>query len=160
MFKFILIFSLCSLVNVMLNTVKTIVMYRNEKISSATINAITYGFYTVIVVLMAGEMPLYLKIIITAATNFIGVYLSMMIMDKLRKDKLWKIEATIPSSEVERMELACVHYNISHSRIEVDPLHTHTLFIFYCPTQKHSAVVREMLKDYDAKYFVSESKNL
>lgn len=160
MIKFIVLFVIASFVNVMLNTIKTIIMYRNEKLSSSLINAITYSVYCVVVILMAGEMPLYLKIIITAATNFVGVYLSMMIMDRLRKDKLWKIETTIPSGQVERMENDCIHYNISHSQIEVDPLHSHTLFIFYCPTQKHSAMVKEMLKNYDAKYFVSESKNL
>jgi hypothetical protein len=95
----ILIFTVCSLINVMLNTVKTIIMYRNEKLSSSLINAITYGFYTIIVVLMAGDMDLWLKIILTAGTNFVGVWASMAILDRFKKDKLWKVEATVSDKD-------------------------------------------------------------
>lgn len=154
--KMIIIFTICSLVNVMLNTIKTIIMYKNEKISSSVINAITYGFYTVVVVLMAGDMALWVKVVLTATTNFFGVYLSMMILDRLRKDKLWKVEATIPTKYAE-----AVHFDLKsvpHSFIKISE--KYTLFNFYCATQKDSTRVKDIINQYDAKYFVSESKNL
>lgn len=154
--KMIIIFAICSLVNVMLNTIKTIIMYKNEKISSSVINAVTYGFYTVVVVLMAGDMELWLKVVLTTVTNFFGVYLSMMLLDKLRKDKLWKVEATVPTKYAE-----AVHFDLKtvpHSFIKISE--KHTLFNFYCATQKESAKVKAIINQYDAKYFVSESKNL
>ena len=154
--KMIIIFAICSLINVMLNTIKTIIMYKNEKISSSVINAITYGFYTVVVVLMAGDMALWVKVVLTAATNFFGVYLSMMLLEKLRKDKLWKVEATIPTKYAE-----AVHFDLKtvpHSFIKISE--KHTLFNFYCATQKESTKVKAIINQYDAKYFVSESKNL
>lgn len=156
MFKAIIIFAVCSLVNVMFNTVKTIIMYRNEKMSSAVVNAITYGFYTVVVVLMAGDMALWLKVLLTAATNFVGVWLSMLILEKLRKDKLWKIETTVPTQFVNAIEIDLA--DVPHSRIPIDD--KHTLYYFYCATQDESVQVKHMIDVYGAKYFVSESKTL
>ena len=155
----IIIFTICSLINVMLNTVKTIVMYKKNILSSALVNAVTYGFYTVIVVLMAGgEIPLGWKILLTALTNFIGVALSMMIMKKLEKDKLWKVEATViyirKDDVCEMLNKAKVPYNY------IDGVGKYTLFNIFCSTQKQSAAVKEILKAYEAKYFVSESKTL
>lgn len=155
----IIIFTICSLINVMLNTVKTIVMYKKNILSSALVNAVTYGFYTVIVVLMAGgEIPLGWKILLTALTNFIGVALSMMIMRKLEKDKLWKVEATViyirKDDVCDMLNKAKVPYNY------IDGVGKYTLFNIFCSTQKQSAAVKEILKAYEAKYFVSESKTL
>lgn len=154
----LIIFTICSLVNVMLNTVKTIVMYKKNVLSSAFINAVTYGFYTVIVVLMAGEMPLVWKILLTALTNFVGVALSMMVMNKLEKDKLWKVEATViykcKDDVCEMLNKARVPYNY------IEGVGRYTLFNIFCSTQKQSSAVKEILKAYEAKYFVSESKTL
>lgn len=154
----LIIFTICSLVNVMLNTVKTIVMYKKNVLSSAFINAVTYGFYTVIVVLMAGEMPLVWKILLTAFTNFVGVAFSMMIMNKLEKDKLWKVEATVI---YKRKDDVCAMLNkakVPYNYIE--GVGRYTLFNIFCSTQRQSAAVKEILKAYEAKYFVSESKTL
>lgn len=90
-FTTLLIFIAGSLVNVMLNTIKTLVMFRKNKLSSSIINAVTYGFYTWIVVLIAADdLPLWAKMLVTAAVNFIGVWTSMVIMEHLQKDKLWE----------------------------------------------------------------------
>ena len=155
----IIIFTICSLINVMLSTIKTIVMYKKNILSSALVNAVTYGFYTIIVVLMAGgEMPLGWKILLTALTNFVGVALSMMIMRKLEKDKLWKVEATViyirKDDVCEMLNKAKVPYNY------IDGVGKYTLFNIFCSTQKQSAAVKEILKAYEAKYFVSDSKTL
>lgn len=155
----IIVFTICSLINVMLSTIKTIVMYKKNILSSAFVNAITYGFYTIIVVLMAGgEMPLGWKILLTALTNFVGVALSMMIMRKLEKDKLWKVEATViykyKDDVCDMLNKAKVPYNY------IEGVGKYTLFNIFCSTQQQSAAVKEILKAYEAKYFVSESKTL
>lgn len=157
--KFIIIFSIASIINVMLNTIKTIVMYDKNKLSSSLINAVTYGFYTVIVVMMAGEMPLVTKIVVTAVTNFIGVWWSMVILAKFEKDKLWEVRTTVRSSVAENVACALHDINISYSTIEtIDG--SHVIFNIYCPTQNDSLAIKQILKKFNAKYFVSESKTL
>ena len=93
------LFFIFQLVNVGLSTTKTIIMYRKKKLSSANINAISYGFYAIIVIMTASDLPIWLTISITLVTNWIGVYFSMMILEYIqgkKKPKLWEIVATIP----------------------------------------------------------------
>lgn len=159
MLKFVLIFTVCSLINVMLNTVKTIIMYRNDKLSSAFINSITYGFYVILVVLMAGEMPLWVKVVITAGTNFVGVWLSMCIMDRFHKDKLWEVRATSSVEDGVEIEKMLINAKIGYTKLQtVDRMRA--VFNIYCPDQQTSAAVRQILNRFHVKYFVSETKSL
>lgn len=153
--KFIIVFALCSLVNVMFNTAKTIIMYRNEKFSSSLINAITYGFYTIVVVLMAGEMALWLKVIITAATNFVGVWLSMLILEHFRKDKLWKVEIAVEAADAPNVHKHLELNSIPHNYIEVGAW---VMFNCYCMAQKDTTTAIEIAKQYNGKISAYENK--
>lgn len=155
----LIIFTICSLVNVMLNTVKTIVMYKKNILSSSFINAITYGFYTVIVVLMAGEMPLGWKIALTAITNFVGVALSMKIMARLEKDKLWLVQMTSKTKDLVAINDFLNSAKLPYSYI-IEETKKYVIYNIYCETQKESSSVKELTKRFNVKYFVSESKTL
>ena len=153
----IILFVVCTAVNVVLNTIKSILTVKGGKLAAAIINAVTFGFYTYVVILTANEnLGTTEKMLITAAINFVGVYIVKWIEEKMRKDKLWRIDVTIPSHLVEKIheEMA----DISHSIIPTTG--KYTLFSFYCNTQAESLVVREMVKKYNAKYFASETKIL
>lgn len=155
----LVVFSVCSMVNVMLNTIKTIVMYKQNVLSSAFINAVTYGFYTVIVVLMAGEMPLGWKIGLTAITNFIGVVISMWIMRFFEKDKLWKIELTAKVRQIEEINALLDNARIPYN-VVIDNTGRYAIYNVYCATQKQSLAVAEVVKTFKVKYFASETKTL
>ena len=153
----ILLFALCTAVNVILSTIKSILTVNGGKVSASLINAITYGFYSYVIVLTSADgMPIWLKMAITAVCNFIGVYLVKWIEEKARKDKLWKVELTVPTKYTNTTDFDL--HDVPHSYIELSD--KHTLFNFYCATQKESAKVKAIANQYEAKYFVAESKNL
>lgn len=153
----ILLFALCTAVNVILSTIKSILTVKGGKISASLINAITYGFYSYVIVLTSADgMPIWLKMAITAVCNFIGVYLVKLIEEKARKDRLWKVELTVPTKYTNTIDFDL--HDVPHSYIELSD--KHTLFNFYCATQKESAKVKAIANQYEAKYFVAESKNL
>lgn len=153
----ILLFALCTAVNVILSTIKSILTVKGGKISASFINAITYGFYSYVIVLTSADgMPIWLKMAITAVCNFVGVYLVKWIEEKARKDKLWKVELTVPTKYTNTIDFDL--HDVPHSYIELSD--KHTLFNFYCATQKESAKVKAIANQYEAKYFVAESKNL
>ena len=152
----ILLFALCTAVNVILSTVKSILTVKGGKLSASFINALTYGFYSYVIVLTSADgMPIWLKMAITAICNFIGVYLVKWIEEKARKDKLWKVELTVPTKYTNTIDFDL--HDVPHSYIELSD--KHTLFNFYCATQKESAKVKAIANQYEAKYFVAESKN-
>lgn len=153
----ILLFALCTAVNVILSTIKSILTVNGGKISASLINAITYGFYSYVIVLTSADgMPIWLKMAITAVCNFVGVYFVKWIEEKARKDKLWKVELTVPTRYTTTIDFDL--HDVPHSYIELSD--KHTLFNFYCATQKESAKVKAIANQYEAKYFVAESKNL
>lgn len=153
----ILLFALCTAVNVILSTIKSILTVKGGKVSASFINAITYGFYSYVIVLTSADgMPIWLKMAITAICNFVGVYCVKWIEEKVRKDRLWKVELTVPTKYTNTIDFDL--HDVPHSYIELSD--KHTLFNFYCATQKESAKVKAIANQYEAKYFVAESKNL
>ena len=155
---YVVVFFICQLINVALNTIKTIIMYRENKISSSIINAITYGFYAIIVVMTASALPLWLTILITFVTNLIGVYGSMWVLEKFKKDKLWEITATVLNDNndinyiIEELEKEDISFNmmLTFNQQEV-------VFHIYSKNQKESRTIKNLLDSMTyAKYIVHE----
>lgn len=157
MTTFIILFIFATVLNVVLNTLKTMWTANGGKWLAAIINAVTFGFYTYIIILTAGdELDTLTKAIITAICNFICVYFVKLIEEKLRKDKLWKVEVTIPR-KYEMIVKENVG-NVPYSTINID--NDYTLFNFYCATQNESLIVKDIVNQYNARYFASETKIL
>lgn len=156
--KLLILFIVMNIVNVVIQTVKSIATIKCGKTAAAIVNAIAYGLYTYIVVLTMCDLPLLAKCLIVAGANFIGVYVVKLFEEKARKDKLWKVEATVHAEMVAPLHLALKDYGIAHNYIE--GVGHYTIFNIYCPTQTDSIEVRKVLESKNAKYFVSESKTL
>ena len=153
----IAIFFGLQLINVILSTIRSIMTVKAGKHTAAIINAVSYTFYNGIVKMLTGQ-EMWVVLSTTFITNIIGVYTANFILDKFRKDKLWKIEATIPTGFTETVDYILNNQFIPHSYIKLSE--KHTVFYCYCATQTDSAIVKKILDNYNAKYFVSESKIL
>ena len=155
--KLLILFVVMNIVNVVLQTIKSLATVKCGKWGAAIVNAVAYGLYTYIVVLTMCDLPLLAKCLIVAGANFVGVFVVKFFEEKARKDKLWKVEATVKPCEFEAIKTYCEVADLPFSYIDIDK---YILFNFYCATQKESAIVRDLLDKHNAKYFVSESKTL
>ena len=90
------LFIILQISNVIMQTIKSIATVKCGKTVAAAVNAITFGLYTIVLVYMNCDLSLWEKVIITAATNFVGVWIVKWIEEKMRKDKLWLVQATFP----------------------------------------------------------------
>lgn len=149
------LFVVLNVVNVVIQTIKSLATVKCGKGLAAIINALAYGFYTIVVVYMVCELPLWLKVVVVGLCNLVGVFVVKWGEELARKDKLWKVELTVPEKFTNAIDFDLK--DIPHSYILVGK---HTLFNFYCATQKESARVKVVANQYEAKYFVAESKNL
>lgn len=152
------IFVILNVVNVVIQTVKSIATIKCGRVPAAVINAVAYGLYTIVVVYTVCELPLWLKATVVAVANLVGVYIVKLLEEKKRKDKLWKVEATIPHTHTDQLHYELKVRGIPHNFIE--DVGQYTVFNIYCETQKESAIAKVVLDQYQAKYFVSESKTL
>ena len=152
----LLTFIILNILNVIIQTVKSIAIIKCGKTLAAVINAVAYGLYTIVTVYMLCELDLWLKALIVALANLVGVYVVKFLEEKSRKDKLWKVEATIDGLDA--------YLELGKKGISCNCLTSNKkgryIINCYCPTQKESAVVKEILNKHNAKYFVTESKTL
>ena len=159
--KLLLLFIIMNILNVIIQTVKSLATIKCGKSVAAIVNAVAYGLYTYIVVLTMCDLPLLAKCLIVAAANFIGVFVVKYCEEKARKDKLWKVEATIPNQGIDPHYDDCLvdlrNAGVSHNYIDANK---YLIINAYCATQTESQVVKTILDKYKAKYFVSESKTL
>lgn len=156
---YIVVFIFCQLINVGLNTAKTIIMHKEKKISSSIINAVTYGFYSIIVVMTASALPLWITILITAITNLVGVYGSMWLLDLFKRDSLWEITATVEDNQ---KTLEWLVASFTTNEISFNILSTwdnkEKIFHIYSKSQKDSEKIKKSLDYVNAKYIVHEER--
>ena len=146
-----------NILNVIIQTVKYIVTIKCNKWVAAVVNAVAYGLYTYIVVLTASDIDLWFKIIVVALANLVGVFIVKWVEEKKRKEMLWKIEFTINREFLENVKTLLTLAKVPHSYIEIGK---NVIINAYCATGKESESVKEIIKKYNAKYFVSETKIL
>lgn len=147
------LFFILNLINVILSTIRSILTVKSTPFVSMVINTISYTFYSGIVKLVSSQ-DMMVVLITTALTNILGVYIARFILDKTKKDKLWRITATIPkcidskeiASKLEEKNIQSVTY-IGESVKLID---------IYSKTQGESVIIKETLAPLKVKYSVVE----
>lgn len=148
-----IIFFICSLINVMLSTLKTILTVKASKGMATIINAITYGFYAIVVKQLA-SLDLITTVTVTIVTNIIGVYASMWLLEKTKKDCLWKISVTTKDNTlVEKLEKFSISYVMNPVQYKKQTYYNIDVF---SENQKDSSIIENILKEYKVKYNITE----
>jgi hypothetical protein len=93
-----------------------------------------------------------------AFANLVGVFVVKLVEEKNRKDQLWKVEFTVKKIFTEKVDSLLSLAKIPHNYIA--NVGQYTIFNAYCATSKESESVKEIIKKYNAKYFVAETKIL
>lgn len=151
------LYIILNIVNVILQTVKSLVTVKCGKVSASVINALAYGFYTLIIIYTALDgISLLAKCVIVGACNLVGVFVVKLIEERMRKDRLWKVEMTYKGAnynelieEMRAKDISCYYTQLNNG---------YTIINAFCKTQTESTIVNEITKRYNCKYFISESK--
>ena len=151
------LFCVLSIVNVIIQTIKSICTIKCGTWVAGLANFVAYGINPIMVVLTVCELPLITKCIVSAITNLIGVVVVKTIEKKLEKDKLWKVEVTVRKELFRSILHTCQKEDLNFNYIDINKYY---LFNFYCPTKEESIKIKSLLKKYDAKYFAIESQRL
>lgn len=147
-----LYFFIISLVNVILSSTKSICTVRYGRGINVMTNVIAYSFYT-IVVKQTANLPLEITVVSTAIANALGVWFSYVMLDRLQKDRLWKLEVVVAKECIETLHEELK--DIPHNYIDIGP---RVLFNFYCSTRAETSLVTKHCKKYNGKFFAIENK--
>lgn len=148
-------FIIFNILNVIIQTVKSVATIKCGKGMAALINAVAYGFYTYIVVLTMCDLPLLWKALIVALCNLVGVYVVKWIEEKARKDKLWLVKITVPAAKFQDVKTALDGYGIPFTYYDVKK---YIVFNTFCETQKETNLVTDLCKKHNGKAFAAENK--
>ena len=155
--QFLLLYLVLQIVYVILNTVTNIAKIKCSKLIASLTSAVCYGFYVIVVVATASNQPIWVKMLLTAVTNVVGVYVGMWVMEKLRKDKLWKIEITIRDAiEAYQFENTLREKDISFNSVVCE--NNDIILNVYSKSQKESEIIKKALAEVTtAKYIIHQS---
>ena len=155
----LIIFIVLNVLNVIIQTVKSICTIKCGKLMASFVNALAYGLYTVVLVYMSCDLTTWTKALIVALCNLVGVYVVKLFEEKMRKDKLWKIELTIKPNYTELFTADSEKFGIPYTLVTTAN-QRYAIINTFCAKQKDSAFVKSLAERYNAKYFVSETKML
>lgn len=159
MSELLIIFIVLNIANVIIQTIKSIATVKCGKTVASVVNAVAYGLYTIVTVYIAsGDLNLWVKAGIVALCNLVGVYVVKWCEEKARKDKLWKVEATVFEPYTKSLHCALTAEEIPCNYIA--GVGKWSVFNIYCESKAQSQKAKEILDNHKAKYFVSESKTL
>lgn len=153
-------FVILNFINVLINTARSLTTVKGGKWIASVMNALCYGYYTVIIVITATyEMPLALKIIAVAIVNFIGVFAIKLGEEKITKEKMWIFNATakVTNEKLENVVSLLKNANVKlvYTTVVKDELYTLQIF---SNTQKESEMIKSILDNYSIKYCAIETK--
>ena len=155
----LVIFIVLNVLNVIIQTVKSICTIKCGKLMASFVNALAYGLYTVVLVYMSCDLTTWTKALIVAVCSLVGVYVVKLFEEKMRKDKLWKIELTIKPNYIELFTADLEKFGIPYTLVTTAN-QRYAIVNTFCAKQKDSAFVKSLAERYNAKYFVSETKML
>ncbi len=150
-------FIILNIINVIIQTVKSLATIKCGKCGAAITNAVAYGFYTIIVVYMVCELDLWVKVLIIGLCNLVGVFVVKWIEELSNKDKIWKVEVSVRNKDFCNVKKDLDGTNISYNFVNTSD-NKWVTFNVYCSTQEESKLVHKVCDDYHAKYFISETK--
>ena len=154
-------FVILNFVNVLINTARSLTTVKGGKWIASLMNALCYGYYTIIIVITAlYEIPLPLKIIAVAFVNFVGVFCIKLGEEKIQKERMWIFNATAKMSTKEILDVVAL---LKYAKVKVlymkvaDELYTLQIF---SNTQKESEMIKSVLANYSIKYYAVETKEI
>lgn len=149
------LFVALNIVNVVVQTLKSIITIKCGKTISALVNAGAYGLYTVVTVYMLCELPLLWKAVVVALCNLVGVYFVKWLEEKARKDKLWLVKMTIKPHYLNQVKAELKTQTISFAYYNLEK---YIIFDTFCETQNKTSIVANICKKYQGKIFATENK--
>ena len=153
--NFLLLYCGLALLNVIIQTIKSLCTVKCSTFVSACVNAIAYGLYVYVIFFTNAEgLSLFMKAVITAAANFTGVYIANSLFDKIfNQEVAWKVDVSIQNIDapafIEELNQKDIEW------FEGGHYNDWTCFSVFCPTKYYSKMLKDILPQ-NAKYNISE----
>ena len=152
----IILFIILQVINVILSTIKSIVMIKGSKWGAIIANTIYFGVYTAVLKQISAIDNLLVLVIITMLANFFGTWIGIVITDKLRKADLWIIKTVIRIGYVKEYKKALNDVGIKYISYQTT-WDEYTAIDIFSESRTQSKKIKEILLKFKAKYSIYKS---
>lgn len=152
----IILFIILQVINVILSTIKSIVMIKGSKWGAIIANTIYFGVYTAVLKQISAIDNLFVLVVITMLANFFGTWFGIVITDKLRKADLWIIKTVIRIGYVKDYKKALNDAGIKYISYQTT-WDEYTAIDIFSESRTQSKKIKEILLKFKAKYSIYKS---
>lgn len=155
----IILFIILQVVNVILSTIKSIVLIKGHKWATIIANTIYFGVYTAVLKQLTTIDNLWVLVVITMIANFVGTWIGIEVTEKLRKADLWIIKTVVPIERIKEYKAALNEANIKYISYQTTWDECTAVDIF-SENRTQSKTIKAILDQFNAKYsvYVSSKK--
>jgi uncharacterized protein YebE (UPF0316 family) len=155
----ILLFIILQIVNVILSTIKSIVLSKGYKWGTIISNTIYFGVYTAVLKQLVLVDNMFLLIVITMIANFFGTWIGFNILEKIRKADLWIIKTVVEMDKIKDYKKALNDAGIKYISYQTTWDECTAVDIF-SESRSQSKVIKEILLKFNATYsaYISNKK--
>ena len=152
----IILFIILQVINVILSTIKSIVMIKGSKWGAIIANTIYFGVYTAVLKQISAIDNLFVLVIITMLANFFGTWVGIVITDKLRKADLWIIKTVVRIGYAKEYKKALNDAGIKYISYQTT-WDEYTAIDIFSESRTQSKKIKEILINFKAKYSIYKS---
>lgn len=153
----IILFIILQVINVILSTIKSIVMIKGSKWGAIIANTVYFGVYTAVLKQISAIDNLALLVIITMLSNFFGTWVGIVITNKLRKADLWIIKTVIKIGYAKDYKKALNEANIKYISYQTT-WDEYTAIDIFSESRSQSKKIKDILSKFKVKYSVYKSE--
>lgn len=153
------LFIILQIVNVILSTIKSIVLSKGYKWGTIIANTIYFGIYTAVLKQLALVDDMFLLIVITMIANFFGTWVGFDILERIRKADLWIVKTVVKIDRIKDYKAALNEAGIKYISYQTTWDECTAVDIF-SESRDESKTIKKILEQFDAKYsvYVSSKK--
>ena len=153
------LFIILQIINVILSTIKSIVLSKGYKWGTIIANTIYFGIYTAVLKQLALVDDMFLLIVITMIANFFGTWAGFDILERIRKADLWIVKTVVTIDRIKDYKAALNEAGIKYISYQITWDECTAVDIF-SESRDESKTIKKILEQFDAKYsvYVSSKK--
>ena len=153
------LFIILQIVNVILSTIKSIVLSKGYKWGTIISNTIYFGIYTAVLKQLALIDDMFLLVVITMIANFFGTWVGFDILERIRKADLWIVKTVVKIDRIKDYKAALNEAGIKYISYQTTWDECTAVDIF-SESRDESKIIKKILEQFDAKYsvYVSSKK--
>ena len=152
----IILFIILQVINVILSTVKSIVLIKGHKWGTVVANTIYFGVYTAVLKQLTAIDDIFMLVVITMAANFIGTWIGIEVTEKLRKADLWTINTVVKAEYLKDYKKALNEANIKYISYQTTWDECSAVDIF-SESRAESKTIKKILDQFKVKYSIHAS---